>query len=84
MKKTKVICTLGPACEAVDTIKAMLKEGMNAARFNFSHGTYEEHKGRLRNFMQAREETGAAAAAVLDTKGPGNKDRKCQRRQAFS
>ncbi len=70
MKKTKVICTLGPACEAVDTIKAMLKEGMNAARFNFSHGTYEEHKGRLRNFMQAREETGAAAAAVLDTKGP--------------
>ena len=70
MKKTKVICTLGPACEAVDTIKYMLKEGMNAARFNFSHGTSEEHKGRLKNFMQAREETGAAAAAILDTKGP--------------
>ena len=70
MKKTKVICTLGPACEAVDTIKAMLREGMNAARFNFSHGTYEEHKGRLRNFMQAREELGTAAAAILDTKGP--------------
>ena len=70
MKKTKVICTLGPACEAVDTIKDMLREGMNAARFNFSHGTYEEHKGRLRNFMQAREELGTAAAAILDTKGP--------------
>ncbi len=70
MKKTKVVCTLGPACEEVETIKDMLSAGMNAARLNFSHGDHKEHRMRLQNFIQAREELGVAAAVILDTKGP--------------
>lgn len=70
MKKTKVICTLGPACNDIEIIQKMLHAGMDAARFNFSHGDYNEHIERLKNFRQARTRAGIAAAAILDTKGP--------------
>ena len=46
-KHTKIVCTMGPACDNDDTIREMIKAGMNVARFNFSHGSYEEHHGRI-------------------------------------
>lgn len=70
MKKTKIVCTLGPATDSVETIKQLMEEGMNVARFNFSHGTHEEQLERMNKFKQAREETGKSVGMLLDTKGP--------------
>ena len=69
-RKTKIICTLGPASESPETMKELIEAGMNVARFNFSHGSHEEHLGRLRTLRQLRKETGKPVAALLDTKGP--------------
>ncbi len=70
MRKTKIICTIGPACEKTEMLKVMLESGMNVARLNFSHGTYEEHAGRIGNLRQAMHESGSPLAIMLDTKGP--------------
>ncbi|MBG9979832.1 pyruvate kinase [Facklamia sp. DSM 111018] len=70
MKKTKIVCTLGPATTEKDIIVQLLKAGMNVGRFNFSHGNHEEHLVRFNNFKEAREEAGVVAAILLDTKGP--------------
>jgi pyruvate kinase len=70
MRKTKIVATLGPATNEVPIIKELIKAGLNAARFNFSHGSYEEHGQRMDNFIKAREEMGAPLPMVLDTKGP--------------
>lgn len=70
MRKTKIICTIGPACENVGTLKEMMKAGMNVARFNFSHGTHEEQQRKLELVKQARKELGTTVATMLDTKGP--------------
>ncbi|NLB88566.1 MAG: pyruvate kinase [Syntrophomonadaceae bacterium] len=70
MRKTKIICTIGPACEDVDTLQAMMKSGMNVARLNFSHGTHEEHAQRIQNLRQAMMLSGKPLAIMLDTKGP--------------
>jgi pyruvate kinase len=70
MKKTKIICTLGPSTENDDVLRAMIKAGMNAARFNFSHGTHESHKAMLDRVVRIRDEMGVHLATVLDTKGP--------------
>lgn len=70
MKKTKIICTLGPATSDLETMKDLIRAGLNAARMNFSHGDYEEHKGRINNMKQAMEELGEHIPLVLDTKGP--------------
>jgi pyruvate kinase len=70
MKKTKIICTIGPASEEVNILKEMIKNGMNVARLNFSHGSYDEHRKRLRNIRQAADELGTPIAIMLDTKGP--------------
>lgn len=70
MRKTKIICTLGPATDKEGVLKDMILAGMNVARFNFSHGSHEEHKGRLEKLLQLREELNAPVAALLDTKGP--------------
>jgi pyruvate kinase len=70
MRKTKIICTLGPAVDDVEMIKQLLKSGVNACRLNFSHGTHEEHKARLDKFKEARQALGFHAASILDTKGP--------------
>ncbi len=70
MRRTKIICTLGPATDDPDILRALIKGGMNAARFNFSHGTHEEQLERLNRFTGIRDELGAAVATVLDTKGP--------------
>ncbi|MCQ2546590.1 MAG: pyruvate kinase [Clostridia bacterium] len=69
-KKTKIICTLGPACDSEEVLGEMLSGGMNAARFNFSHGTHEEHLERFQRFLKVRDEMGIPAATILDTKGP--------------
>lgn len=69
-KKTKIICTLGPACDNEDVLRKMLEKGMNAARFNFSHGTHQEHGERLQRFLKVRDEMGIPVATILDTKGP--------------
>ena len=70
MKKTKIICTMGPNTNDRDLMKALALHGMDVARFNFSHGDYEEQKMRLDMLKSIREETGLPIAALLDTKGP--------------
>ena len=70
MKKTKIICTLGPNTGDRELLKALALNGMDIARFNFSHGDYEEQKGRLDLLKSVREELDIPVAALLDTKGP--------------
>lgn len=71
MKKTKIICTLGPNMDGnKELLKNMAYNGMDVARFNFSHGSYEEHERRLNMIKEVREETGIPVATLLDTKGP--------------
>ena len=70
MKKTKIICTMGPACSDEDTLARMIHAGMNVARFNFSHGTHEEHRARMDLVKKVRRTLNAPIAIMLDTKGP--------------
>lgn len=70
MKKTKIICTIGPASEDTDTLEQLMKSGMNAARLNFSHGDYNEHGKRIENIKKLREKLNMPVAIILDTKGP--------------
>ena len=70
MRKTKIVCTMGPALESDQIIRTLMLEGMDVARFNFSHGDHEEQKRRLDRLKRVREELGIPVAALLDTKGP--------------
>ena len=70
MRKTKIVCTLGPASADPAIMREMLKSGLNVARLNFSHGTHENHKKMIEAFRTVRDELGLAAAIMLDTKGP--------------
>lgn len=70
MRKTKIICTIGPASESEQVMRELILEGMNVARFNFSHGTHEEHLEKLATLKKLREELDKPVAALLDTKGP--------------
>ena len=70
MRKTKIVCTLGPSTDREGVLREMIQAGMNVARFNFSHGTHAEHKVRLDALKALREELDAPVAAMLDTKGP--------------
>ncbi|MBR2879273.1 MAG: pyruvate kinase [Oscillospiraceae bacterium] len=70
MRKTKVICTLGPAVDSTEAISRLLRLGMNGARFNFSHGSHESQLATLQRLRSAMSETGLTAAIILDTKGP--------------
>ena len=70
MRKTKIVCTLGPSTDREGVLREMLLAGMNVARFNFSHGSHEEHKARLDKLKALREELNLPVAAMLDTKGP--------------
>ena len=70
MRKTKIICTLGPAVDHAETIERLIRTGMNAARFNFSHGSHAEQLARLNMFKKVRDTLGAPVATILDTKGP--------------
>ncbi len=70
MRKTKIIGTIGPASESEETLKELMLAGMNVARFNFSHGTHEEQREKLRRVIKVREELGLSVATLQDTKGP--------------
>lgn len=69
-RKTKIVCTIGPASETVEKMRELMLAGMNVARFNFSHGTHEEQRVKFERVRQAREELGLPVATLLDTKGP--------------
>ncbi len=70
MRKTKIICTIGPASESEEMLRKLIEAGMNVARFNFSHGTHEEHEAKFRRLVRLRREMGLPVATLLDTKGP--------------
>ena len=70
MKKTKIICTMGPNTDDKNIMRELAKNGMDVARFNFSHGDHEEHLGRLEVLREVRKELDIPVAALLDTKGP--------------
>lgn len=70
LRKTKIVCTIGPASESVDNLTQLMNAGMNVARLNFSHGNFEEHGGRIKNIREAAGLTGKTVAILLDTKGP--------------
>lgn len=70
MKKTKIVCTMGPATQSKELLIQMLKAGMNVARFNFSHGDHASHLEQMTTFKEARAEAGAVAGILLDTRGP--------------
>ena len=70
MRKTKIICTIGPASDNEETLSRMFEAGMNVARLNFSHGTHEEHQQKIDLIKRVREKLGLPIAIMLDTKGP--------------
>lgn len=70
MRKTKIICTIGPASESEEKLRELMLAGMNVARFNFSHGTHEEHKKKFDRVIKVSNELGLPVATLLDTKGP--------------
>ncbi|WP_129691818.1 pyruvate kinase [Gottfriedia acidiceleris] len=70
MRKTKIVCTIGPASESVEKLVELINAGMNVARLNFSHGSHEEHAARITSIREASKKTGRTVAILLDTKGP--------------
>ncbi|MCI7158619.1 MAG: pyruvate kinase, partial [Flintibacter sp.] len=70
LRKTKIICTLGPAVESEEMMRNLIRAGMDAARFNFSHGDHEEHLGRLNKLKAVRDSMSRPVATIMDTKGP--------------
>ncbi|MBM4762536.1 pyruvate kinase [Bacillus sp. B15-48] len=70
MRKTKIVCTIGPASESIESLVKLMETGMNVARLNFSHGDHEEHGQRIKNIREAAKKTGKNVAILLDTKGP--------------
>ena len=70
MKKTKIICTIGPASQKPEIIRQLINEGMDVARLNFSHGSYEEQANKFRMIKEAAKELGKPVAILQDTKGP--------------
>ena len=70
MRKTKIVCTLGPATDKDNVLEELIKNGLNVARCNFSHGSHEEHLGRMNKVKELREKCNNPVAILLDTKGP--------------
>ena len=70
MRKTKIVCTIGPASESVEMLDNLIEAGMNVARLNFSHGNHEEHAVRIKRIREASEKAGKIVGILLDTKGP--------------
>ena len=69
-RKTKIICTIGPASESKEMMRKLVDTGMDIIRLNFSHGDYEEQGNRIKNIREVVKETGKSIAILLDTKGP--------------
>ncbi|CAG9611439.1 Pyruvate kinase [Bacillus rhizoplanae] len=70
MRKTKIVCTIGPASESIEKLEQLMGAGMNVCRLNFSHGSHEEHGARIKSIREAAKKTGKTVAILLDTKGP--------------
>ena len=70
MKRTKIVCTIGPASENKETLRKLFEEGLDVCRLNFSHGTHEEHQKKIDIIKELREEMNKPVAIMLDTKGP--------------
>src|SRR5690606_14185160 len=70
MRKTKIVCTIGPASESPELLESLIEAGMNVARLNFSHGSHEEHALRIQRIRDAAAKTGKIVGILLDTKGP--------------
>jgi pyruvate kinase len=70
MRRTKIVCTLGPATKSDDVLRKLIENGMNVARQNFSHGTHESHKATHDQILRIAKEMGKPVATLLDTKGP--------------
>lgn len=70
MRKTKIVCTIGPACSDEETLTKMCLAGMNVARLNFSHGSYDDHLARILQIKRVREKLNLPVAILLDTKAP--------------
>jgi pyruvate kinase len=70
MRRTKIVCTMGPACESIEVLKEMMKAGMNVARLNMAHGELEDHSARIATIRQAAAETGSNISILMDIKGP--------------
>ncbi|MGG2064087.1 pyruvate kinase [Bacillus sp. S14(2024)] len=70
MRKTKIVCTIGPASESIEKLEQLIGAGMNVCRLNFSHGSHEEHGARIKSIREAAKKTGKTVAILLDTKGP--------------
>ena len=70
MKKTKIICTIGPSTDTVERLEELVQNGMNVCRLNFSHGSHEEHKNRIDRIKEVRNKLDVPIAIMLDTKGP--------------
>ena len=83
MRKTKIICTIGPACSDEATLREMMLAGMNVARLNFSHGTHEDHKEKIDLIKRLRDELDLPVAIMLDTKGPEYRIRKFENDKVF-
>jgi pyruvate kinase len=81
MRKTKIVCTIGPTSESEEIFKKLVLNGLNVARLNFSHGNHEEHKKRIHTIKKVREELGSVTAIMLDTKGPEIRTRDFQNGQ---
>ena len=69
-KRTKIVCTLGPAVDSEEALRGLIEAGMDVARLNFSHGSHAEHKVRIDRLKKVREEMGSPCAIMLDTCGP--------------
>ena len=83
MRKTKIICTIGPSCSDEQTLREMMLAGMNVARLNFSHGTHEDHLEKINLIKRLREELDLPVAIMLDTKGPEYRIRKFENDKVF-
>lgn len=83
MRKTKIICTIGPACDNEETLTKMCLEGMNVARLNFSHGTHEDHLQKVELIKKVREKLDLPIAIMLDTKGPEYRIKTFQNKKIF-
>jgi len=70
MRKTKIVCTIGPTSESIEKLVQLMEAGMNVARLNFSHGSHEEHAARIQNIREAAKQANKTVAILLDTKGP--------------
>ena len=83
MRKTKIICTIGPASETEEVLTEMCHAGMNVARLNFSHGTLEEHQKKIDTIKKVREKLDYPLAIMLDTKGPEYRIKTFKDKKAF-